>query len=84
MLLYLKLIFLKIIPPSDLIQDIDAAYYLIHSMSSNNKDFGSLEERSANSFVKLIENTSAKQIIYLGGITNEEKLSKHLASQEKS
>ena len=75
--------FLKELPQSDLIKDIDAAYYLIHSMSANIKNFGSLEERSANNFIKLIEQTSAKQIIYLGGITNEEKLSKHLASRKK-
>ena len=65
------------------IKDIDAAYYLIHSMSSNIKDFEKLEVISANNFVKLIQQTSAKQIIYLGGITNEEKLSKHLASRKK-
>ena len=35
-----------------LLKDIDAAYYLIHSMSSNLKDFGSLEETSANNFIK--------------------------------
>lgn len=64
-------------------KDIDAAYYLIHSMSSNVKDFGSLEEISANNFIRLIKQTSVKQIIYLGGITNEEKLSKHLASRKK-
>ena len=75
--------FLKALPSSELIKDIDAAYYLIHSMSSNIKEFGLLEERSANNFIKLIEQTSAKQIIYLGGITNEEKLSKHLASRKK-
>jgi uncharacterized protein YbjT (DUF2867 family) len=75
--------FLKDIPSSESIKGIDAAYYLIHSMSSKTKDFGSLEERSANSFVNLVEQTSAKQIIYLGGITNEEKLSKHLASRKK-
>ncbi len=75
--------FLKDIPSSDLIKDIDAAYYLIHSMSSNIKDFGSLEELSANNFVRLVQQTSAKQLIYLGGITNEEKLSKHLASRKK-
>ncbi len=75
--------FLKNIPSSELIKDIDAAYYLIHSMSSNIKDFGSLEERSSNNFVRLIEQTSVKQIIYLGGITNEEKLSKHLASRKR-
>ena len=65
------------------IKDIDAAYYLIHSMSSNIKDFEKLEVISANNFVKLIQQTSAKQIIYLGGITNEEKLSEHLASRKK-
>ncbi|MEP0861978.1 MAG: SDR family oxidoreductase [Ignavibacterium sp.] len=66
-----------------LIKDIDAAYYLIHSMSSNVKDFGSLEEASAKNFIKLVKQTSVKQIIYLGGITNEEKLSKHLASRKR-
>jgi len=66
-----------------IIKNIDVAYYLIHSMSSNVKDFGSLEEKSANNFIKLVEPTSAKQIIYLGGIANEEKLSKHLASRKR-
>lgn len=66
-----------------IIKDIDAAYYLIHSMSSNVKDFEALEVISANNFVKFIKQTSVKQIIYLGGITNEEKLSKHLASRKK-
>lgn len=75
--------FLKDIPTSDSIKDIDAAYYLIHSMSSNIKDFETLEVISANNFVNLIQQTSVKQIIYLGGITNEEKLSKHLASRKK-
>jgi uncharacterized protein YbjT (DUF2867 family) len=75
--------FLKEISISDSVKDIDAAYYLIHSMSSNIKDFGSLEETSANNFIKLVKQTSVKQIIYLGGITNEEKLSKHLASRKR-
>jgi len=75
--------FLKDISISDSVKDIDAAYYLIHSMSSNVKDFGSLEETSANNFIKLIRQTSIKQIIYLGGITNEEKLSKHLSSRKR-
>jgi uncharacterized protein YbjT (DUF2867 family) len=75
--------FLKEISISDSVKDIDAAYYLIHSMSSNVKDFSSLEETSANNFIKLVKQTSIKQIIYLGGITNEEKLSKHLASRKR-
>lgn len=69
--------------PSVIDKDIDAAYYLIHSMSSNTREFEKLEETSANNFVKLISQTKAKQIIYLGGITNDEKLSKHLASRKK-
>ena len=75
--------FLKEVSISDSLKDIDAAYYLIHSMSSNVKDFGSLEENSANNFIKFVKQTSIKQIIYLGGITNEEKLSKHLASRKR-
>jgi len=79
----LEIDFLKDVFVSDLQKDIDAAYYLIHSMSSNVKDFGSLEETSANNFIKLVKQISTKQIIYLGGITNEEKLSKHLASRKR-
>lgn len=75
--------FLKDITSFDSVKDIDAAYYLIHSMNSNVRVFETLEVISANNFVKLIQQTSARQIIYLGGITNEEKLSKHLASRKK-
>jgi uncharacterized protein YbjT (DUF2867 family) len=79
----LEIDFLKEPPENDSLKDIDAAYYLIHSMSSNVSDFSTLEETSARNFLKLIKNTNIKQIIYLGGITNKEKLSKHLASRKK-
>ncbi|MDZ7615220.1 MAG: hypothetical protein U5K51_17105 [Flavobacteriaceae bacterium] len=75
--------FLKDTKPNAKIKDVDAAYYLIHSMSDNTANFEKLEELSARNFVGLIQQTAAKQIIYLGGITNEEKLSKHLASRRK-
>ncbi|GGD07313.1 SDR family oxidoreductase [Hyunsoonleella pacifica] len=61
---------------------IDAAYYLIHSMSNSSKDFESLEERCAINFKNYIETTEVKQVIYLSGITNEDKLSKHLRSRK--
>jgi uncharacterized protein YbjT (DUF2867 family) len=67
---------LKIIP-----DDIDVAYYLLHSMSSANGDFEELEQFSAVNFKNRIEKTSARQVIYLSGITNEERLSKHLTSR---
>lgn len=79
----LEIDFLKEFTKSDSIKDIDAAYYLIHSMSTNAKDFERLEELSAKNFLNLVEQTFAKQIIYLGGITNEKKLSKHLSSRKK-
>ena len=63
--------------------NIDVAYYLIHSMSDNSENFEKLEERSAQNFVNILKQTHAKQIIYLGGITNEKNLSKHLASRKK-
>lgn len=74
--------FLKDVSLSDMIKDIDVAYYLIHSMSTNSSDFAKLEAISAHNFIQLVQQTAVKQIIYLGGITNEEKLSKHLASRK--
>jgi uncharacterized protein YbjT (DUF2867 family) len=62
---------------------IDAAYYLIHSMSSKSGDFERMEELSARNFVKLVSLSGIKQIIYLGGITNGTDLSKHLSSRKK-
>lgn len=74
--------FLKDIEYDNSLGNIDAAYYLIHSMSDTN-NFEKLEELSARNFLELVKKTNARQIIYLGGITNTEKLSKHLASRKK-
>ena len=63
-------------------KDIDAAYYLIHSMSSNQGDFEEKEKISADHFRQAIEKTNAKQVIFLTGIINDEKLSKHLQSRK--
>ena len=63
--------------------DIDIAYYLIHSMSSPIGDFERMERLCAINFKKRIQKTDAKQVIYLSGISNEIVLSKHLASRKK-
>ena len=60
--------------------DIDAAYYLVHSMTGN-KDFAELEESSAGNFIKSLDKTNCKQVIFLSGITNDDNLSKHLKSR---
>lgn len=61
--------------------DIDAAYYLIHSMSTSEK-FMEMEQQCAVNFREAIERTSAKQVIYLSGIVNDAALSYHLSSRK--
>jgi len=74
---FLKKETLKIIPA-----DIDVAYYLIHSMSASAGNFEKLEEISATNFRDIIQQTKVRQVIYLSGIVNDEKLSKHLKSRK--
>ena len=63
--------------------DIDAVYYLIHSMSSSADNYDQLEKTSAENFVSRINQTKAQQVIYLSGIINDNSLSKHLSSRKK-
>jgi len=67
---------LKVIP-----NDIDIAYYLIHSMSSSS-EFEKLEQECALNFKNFIGLTQVRQVIYLSGIVNDHHLSKHLASRK--
>lgn len=62
-------------------QDIDIAYYLIHSMSTNSGSFEDMEQICAENFIDRIQETNAQQIIYLSGIVNDQELSKHLSSR---
>jgi len=64
-------------------EDIDAAYFLVHSMATIHDDFENLEKITANNFKSGIEKTKARQVIYLSGIVNEQNLSKHLRSRKK-
>lgn len=63
-------------------KDIDAAYYLIHSMASSVTDFDEKEAIAAKNFNALLANTHCKQVIYLSGIVNDKQLSKHLSSRK--
>ena len=74
--------FLQKVTPDLLPKDINAAYYLIHSMSSSTQDFDEKEALSAETFNAYMKTTSVEQVIYLSGIVNEEKLSKHLRSRK--
>ena len=74
--------FLKSETLQNIPKDIDVAYYLIHSMSNNSKDFEELEAKCAANFRDYFETTQVKQVIYLSGITNDAFLSKHLQSRK--
>lgn len=63
-------------------QNIDVAFYLLHSMSTKLGDFQELEQNVARNFIQKIEKTQAKQVIYLSGIVNDPSLSKHLSSRK--
>jgi uncharacterized protein YbjT (DUF2867 family) len=74
--------FLDDLKPNLFPKDIDVAYYLIHSMTSSLTDFDIKESLSARTFNRYMSQTQVKQVIYLSGIVNEEKLSKHLSSRK--
>jgi len=61
--------------------DIDAAYFLVHSMSSSYDDFQQMEALTAKNFVNTLVNTSCQQIVFLSGIMNEATLSRHFQSR---
>jgi uncharacterized protein YbjT (DUF2867 family) len=64
------------------IKPVDAAYYLIHSLSTSTAGYIDHEKTTASNFVKLAEHLHCRQVIYLGGIANDEKLSEHLGSRK--
>ncbi len=62
--------------------EVDASYYLVHSMRDIYSNLKKAESIVAKNFLKAMECTSCKQIIYLSGIVeDEEKLSPHLQSR---
>lgn len=74
--------FLKHVASEKLSRGIDAAYFLIHSMSSSTTDFDEQEAITARNFNAYMAQTGVKQVIYLSGIVNQDNLSKHLWSRK--
>ncbi|MDP0491376.1 MAG: SDR family oxidoreductase [Verrucomicrobiota bacterium JB023] len=62
-------------------EDIDVAYYFLHSMGAGG-DFAKREQQVAVNFMEALAPTQCQRIIYLSGlIPEEEALSEHLASR---
>jgi uncharacterized protein YbjT (DUF2867 family) len=62
-------------------KSVDAAYYLIHSMSSSTTEFDVMEAKAAENFNLYMGEIGVNQVIYLSGIVNDTNLSKHLSSR---
>jgi len=63
------------------LEGVHTAFYLLHSINLG-PHFDEIESEMARNFAKAAEESGVSQIIYLGGIANDENISKHLASRE--
>ncbi|WP_368030377.1 SDR family oxidoreductase [Arcobacter sp. s6] len=62
------------------LQDVDTAYYLIHSLS--NENYKDLDKISAQNFLDVAVECGVKRIIYLGGLgVKNDNTSEHLLSR---
>lgn len=66
------------------LENIDVAYYLIHSMARRNSDFAAVDRRAAQLFADAACKAGLKRIIYLGGLGDDStQLSEHLRSRQE-
>ena len=62
---------------------VHTAYYLLHSINLG-PNFDEIEAQMARNFAQAAEAAGVSQIVYLGGIANDTKISKHLASRART
>ncbi len=64
--------------------DIEIVYYLVHSMTSSEKDFEQLDREAAANTATAAKQAGVKRIIYLGGLGKRlEVQSRHLRSRHE-
>jgi len=65
-------------------EGVDVAYYLVHSMSANPRDFAASDRIAAKLFATTAREAGVKRIIYLGGLgVDGANLSHHLQSRHE-
>jgi uncharacterized protein YbjT (DUF2867 family)/uncharacterized protein YndB with AHSA1/START domain len=65
------------------LQGVEVAYYLVHSMAEGARGFEERDDRAAHNFGKAAREAGVRRIIYLGGLgAGEAELSPHLASRQ--
>lgn len=63
--------------------DIEAAYYLVHSMQSG-EDFEERDRRAARNFERAASKAGVERAVYLGGLgEDQDRLSSHLKSRRE-
>jgi len=68
---------------NDALQDVDTAYYLVHSMGARG-DFEQSDRRAATNFAAAARQNGVRRIVYLGGLGDAEgSLSAHLRSRHE-
>lgn len=72
----------EILPP--VLEGVDAAYYLIHSMKSSH-DFQERDITAAHNFGQAAQQAGVQRLIYLGGLGDSAaELSEHLRSRQET
>ena len=64
------------------LRGVHTAYYLIHSMASS-RDYAENDRKGAESFARAAREAGVRRIVYLGGLGQGERLSRHLASRQE-
>ena len=65
------------------LEGIDIAYYLVHSMAAG-KNFPDLDATAARNFAAAAERRGVKRIVYLGGLVPDTPKSTHLRSRQET
>jgi len=66
------------------LKDCSAAFYLVHSMNPEHKDFVGSDRKAANIFKDAASKSRLKRIVYLGGLGGDKPhASMHLKSREE-
>jgi uncharacterized protein YbjT (DUF2867 family) len=65
------------------LQNVDTAYYLVHSMAEGDA-FPEIDALAARNFAAAAERQAVRRIVYLGGLTPDNPQSVHLQSRQQT
>ena len=65
------------------LEDVDIAYYLVHSMAAG-KNFPELDATAARNFAEAAARQGVQRIVYLGGLVPKSPKSTHLRSRQET